>query len=131
MINPGVQACVHCRLPSADKLTSGKSSVLEGLTGLPFPRDKGLCTRFATQILFKRDPVQRTVVSIIPDKGASREHVEEVEAWKKSELQELDRERFSRIMSEVSSTILTHCVASGIRSIHPEVHKETDSILGS
>lgn len=28
--------------------SSGKSSVLEGLTGLPFPRDSGLCTRFAT-----------------------------------------------------------------------------------
>ena len=30
--------------------SSGKSSVLEGLTDLPFPRDNGLCTRFATQI---------------------------------------------------------------------------------
>ena len=28
--------------------SSGKSSVLEGLTKLPFPRDSGLCTRFAT-----------------------------------------------------------------------------------
>lgn len=33
---------------------SGKSSVLEGLTNLPFPRDSGLCTRFATQIIFRR-----------------------------------------------------------------------------
>lgn len=32
--------------------SSGKSSVLEGLTNLPFPRDSGLCTRFATQIIF-------------------------------------------------------------------------------
>ena len=28
--------------------SSGKSSVLEALTGLPFPRDSGLCTRFVT-----------------------------------------------------------------------------------
>ena len=34
--------------------SSGKSSVLEGLTNLPFPRDSGLCTRFATQITFRR-----------------------------------------------------------------------------
>lgn len=33
--------------------SSGKSSVLEGLTQLPFPRDSGLCTRFATQIIFR------------------------------------------------------------------------------
>jgi GTPase SAR1 family protein len=28
--------------------SSGKSSVLEGLTKLKFPRNSGLCTRFAT-----------------------------------------------------------------------------------
>ncbi|KAL3263805.1 hypothetical protein ABHI18_001407, partial [Aspergillus niger] len=36
--------------------SSGKSSVLEGLTKLKFPRNSGLCTRFATQIIFRRDP---------------------------------------------------------------------------
>lgn len=102
------------RSPSADKLLSGKSSVLEGLTGLPFPRDKGLCTRFATQILFKRDPVQRTVVSIIPDKDASKDHAEEVEAWKRTESQGLDRDRFKRIMIEVSFTTVTCCGTSRI-----------------
>jgi GTPase SAR1 family protein len=34
--------------------SSGKSSVLEGLTKLSFPRNSGLCTRFATQIIFQR-----------------------------------------------------------------------------
>ena len=34
--------------------SSGKSSVLQGLTDLPFSRDSGLCTRFATQITFRR-----------------------------------------------------------------------------
>jgi hypothetical protein len=34
--------------------SSGKSSVLEGLTRLPFPRDSGLCTKFATQITPQR-----------------------------------------------------------------------------
>jgi len=36
--------------------SSGKSSVLEGLTKLKFPRNSGLCTRFATQIIFRRTP---------------------------------------------------------------------------
>ncbi|KAK1977459.1 P-loop containing nucleoside triphosphate hydrolase protein [Colletotrichum cereale] len=30
--------------------SAGKSSVLERLTGIPFPRQDGLCTRFATEI---------------------------------------------------------------------------------
>jgi GTPase SAR1 family protein len=35
--------------------SSGKSSGLEGLNKLKFPRDSGLCTRFATQIIFRRE----------------------------------------------------------------------------
>ncbi|OAL27214.1 hypothetical protein AYO20_09812 [Fonsecaea nubica] len=46
--------------------SSGKSSVLEGLTGLPLPRDSGLCTRFPTQIIFKRSPTKHIEISIIP-----------------------------------------------------------------
>ena len=46
----------HINLPqlvvSGDQST-GKSSVLEGLTGLPFPRQDGLCTRFPTEIILE------------------------------------------------------------------------------
>jgi hypothetical protein len=35
--------------------SSGKSSVLEGLTKLKFPRNASLYTRFATQIIFQTD----------------------------------------------------------------------------
>ncbi|KAK5708504.1 hypothetical protein LTR17_020635 [Elasticomyces elasticus] len=31
--------------------SAGKSSVLEGITGLPFPRQDGVCTRFPTEII--------------------------------------------------------------------------------
>ena len=31
--------------------SAGKSSVLEGITGLPFPRQDGVCTKFATEII--------------------------------------------------------------------------------
>ncbi|KAH7034447.1 P-loop containing nucleoside triphosphate hydrolase protein [Linnemannia elongata] len=36
--------------------SSGKSSVLEALTKLSFPRDKDMCTRFATQVNLRRNP---------------------------------------------------------------------------
>ena len=31
--------------------SAGKSSVLEGISGIPFPRDEGVCTKFATVCL--------------------------------------------------------------------------------
>jgi hypothetical protein len=81
--------------------SSGKSSVLEGLTGLPFPRDSGLCTRFATQITFRRAAAESVTVSIIPSKDASTEHAEKTQRWVKADLQSLDAKSFADIMVEV------------------------------
>ncbi|PHH82661.1 hypothetical protein CDD82_5201 [Ophiocordyceps australis] len=49
--------------------SAGKSSVLEALTGTPFPRDAGACTRFATEIRMRRAKEPSLRVSIIPDKN--------------------------------------------------------------
>lgn len=51
--------------------SAGKSSVLEAITDIPFPRDAGACTRFATEIRLRRDKQTHLVVSIIPDKYRS------------------------------------------------------------
>lgn len=48
--------------------SAGKSSVLEALSGTPFPRDAGACTRFATEIRLRRSKETNLKVSIIPDK---------------------------------------------------------------
>lgn len=48
--------------------SSGKSSVLEAITGIPFPRKENLCTRFATQIVLRRANMESVSVTIIPDK---------------------------------------------------------------
>ena len=81
--------------------SSGKSSVLEGLTELPFPREHGLCTRFATQITFRRAETTNISVSIIPDSGSDEEHVKNVRQWSKSGLTELGPKEFADIMTEV------------------------------
>ncbi|KAK8038425.1 interferon-induced GTP-binding protein Mx2 [Apiospora phragmitis] len=44
--------------------SSGKSSVLESLTGFSFPRAAGLCTRYATQITCRREP-ERGVAQLL------------------------------------------------------------------
>jgi GTPase SAR1 family protein len=51
--------------------SAGKSSVLEAITGTPFPRDAGACTRFATEIRLRRAPHSSITVSVIPDKNRS------------------------------------------------------------
>lgn len=47
--------------------SAGKSSVLEALTEIPFPRNDNLCTRFATEIILRRAPQDSLTIKIIPD----------------------------------------------------------------
>ncbi|KAG6134115.1 hypothetical protein E4U12_002426 [Claviceps purpurea] len=49
--------------------SAGKSSVLEAISGTPFPRDAGACTRFATEIRLRRSKEASLRVSIIPDRS--------------------------------------------------------------
>lgn len=51
--------------------SAGKSSVLEALSGTPFPRDAGACTRFATEIRLRRAKEAKLKISIIPDRSRS------------------------------------------------------------
>lgn len=84
--------------------SSGKSSVLKGLTKLPFLRDSGLCTRFATQIIFRRskDGKGRNITaSIIPASDTDPEHASKPKKWRAANMEELDQESFAGLMSEV------------------------------
>lgn len=44
--------------------SSGKSSVLEAVSGMKFPVHGDLCTRFATELILRRDPETKIAVSI-------------------------------------------------------------------
>lgn len=48
--------------------SSGKSSVLEAISGIPFPRKENTCTRFATEVILRRLPKSRISVSIVPSR---------------------------------------------------------------
>ncbi|CAO2655125.1 Nn.00g101890.m01.CDS01 [Neocucurbitaria sp. VM-36] len=48
--------------------SSGKSSVLEAITEIPFPRKENLCTRFATEIILRRSASSTSTITITPDK---------------------------------------------------------------
>lgn len=45
--------------------SAGKSSVLEGITGIPFPRQDGVCTKFATEIILQHTALKRTITATI------------------------------------------------------------------
>ena len=55
--------------------SSGKSSVLEAISGVPFPRYDNLCTRFATEVILRRAASDSISVTIIPDGSHSSEHL--------------------------------------------------------
>ncbi|EWC48887.1 hypothetical protein DRE_00192 [Drechslerella stenobrocha 248] len=53
--------------------SSGKSSVLEGITNIPFPRNEGVCTKFATEITLTHNPDKEKTITatIIPHASRS------------------------------------------------------------
>ncbi|KAI1080797.1 interferon-induced GTP-binding protein Mx [Whalleya microplaca] len=64
--------------------SAGKSSVLEALTEIPFPRGDNLCTRFATEISLRREAVQSLTIKVIPDNARTPEEQEKVKRFSES-----------------------------------------------
>jgi hypothetical protein len=64
--------------------SSGKSSVLEAITEIPFPRKENLCTRFATDISLRRDMEDSIICKINPDEGRSVEEIDCLRGFSKT-----------------------------------------------
>ena len=45
--------------------SSGKSSVLEAISGISFPTKDNLCTRFATEVILRKAPTINIAVAIV------------------------------------------------------------------
>jgi hypothetical protein len=82
--------------------SSGKSSLLRSLNGIPFSCDLELCTRYATQITSRRDSSSRVEVTIVPGPHASEEHRKRLEHYRPvvQTTKEL-RAGFAQILAEV------------------------------
>ncbi|KAH9882664.1 hypothetical protein J1614_000900 [Plenodomus biglobosus] len=86
--------------------SSGKSSLLEGLTGLSFPIASDLCTRFATQIVLRRAPAEDAEVRVTIIPGPSAQADQEIKERlirfeRKLSSDEFDNEKFQNIFDEV------------------------------
>ncbi|KAI0185594.1 interferon-induced GTP-binding protein Mx [Xylaria flabelliformis] len=64
--------------------SSGKSSVLEALTEIPFPRSDNLCTRFATEISLRREATNKLTIRIIPDDARLYDEQQEIKLFSQS-----------------------------------------------
>ncbi|KAI2622504.1 P-loop containing nucleoside triphosphate hydrolase protein [Hypoxylon sp. NC1633] len=61
--------------------SSGKSSVLEAISGMSFPTKDNLCTRFATELILRRSPSTGIKVHISPSPDRSGDDKEKLEAF--------------------------------------------------
>lgn len=64
--------------------SSGKSSVLEALTEIPFPRNDNLCTRFATEIILRRASTDELTVRVIPDSERPQHEQDKIKNFSES-----------------------------------------------
>lgn len=92
--------------------SSGKSSVLEGITRIPFPVSDQLCTRFATEVSLHNsssDDVTSMSISVrIAEEHLheySEEHRQRISEWQSRNgpiTGRLDSRAFRRILKDVS-----------------------------
>ena len=84
--------------------SSGKSSLLESLTGIPFAVASQLCTRFATQVSFIRVVTAhetRRTVTIIPAPNSSEPYKQTFDKYYK-QLAKLTPEIFTGVVNEAT-----------------------------
>ena len=62
--------------------SAGKSSVLEAISGIAFPTKDNLCTRFATELILRRDLNNGVTITIIPDGDRSEQEKEDLRRFK-------------------------------------------------
>jgi len=98
--------------------SSGKSSLLESLTKIPFPRNVELCTRYATQITSRRDSESRVEVTIIPGPHASDAHKKHLEYHPGKLYPEDFRAQFSRILKEVCPSSNSNHTWNAVRIVY-------------
>jgi hypothetical protein len=102
--------------------SSGKSSLLEGLTGISFPVASDLCTRFATQIVLRRAPADAAGVKIriIPGPSAQADKAAKARLLgfeRELSASEFDNEKFLAIFDEVRSELKecsSFCLQCGV-----------------
>ena len=92
--------------------STGKSSVLQAVTEIPFSIDDNMCTRFATEIVLRRTPPNtetKVEIRIIPDPEETPERRKDLDLWRpelSDQLAGLDKLAMRRIFQQVCWELL-------------------------
>ncbi|KAJ9136494.1 Interferon-induced GTP-binding protein Mx1 [Pleurostoma richardsiae] len=92
--------------------SSGKSSVLESLTGFSFPSATTLCTRYATQITCIRDAQRSISISIIPRPGVDEVTQTRLRQFRRSAT-DLDGQDLAQIFDDANRVMGIRPAGSG------------------
>lgn len=84
--------------------SAGKSSVLEAISGMPFPIKDSLCTRFATELILRRGREANTKVSITPGESRFGEDRERLESWQ-PKTSMINKESMGAVMDEANGAM--------------------------
>ncbi len=85
--------------------SSGKSSVLDAISGIPFPTKDNLCTRFATEVILRHASIINISVAIVPGPGRSEEEQKKLLAFRHN----FDLENFPTLVDDARSCMgVTH-----------------------
>ena len=82
--------------------SSGKSSVLEAISGLEFPAKDNVCTRFATELILRRAPGSGVTAFIHADDGRPTLEKERIRQFRSSTV---DLAQFATIVKEAGNFI--------------------------
>ncbi|KAK4032160.1 P-loop containing nucleoside triphosphate hydrolase protein [Parachaetomium inaequale] len=106
--------------------SSGKSSVLEAISGVSFPVKSNLCTRFPTELVLRKTPHAGACVSIVPHESRAEAERNALLAFRK-ELHRFDElpDLVERAKAEIGITIDLTLQSSTSRLIHSETKKQT------
>ncbi|KAK8122068.1 interferon-induced GTP-binding protein Mx1 [Apiospora sp. TS-2023a] len=115
-VHPGNSATLtkidKLRLVVVGDQSSGKSSVLEGITSFAFPRAAELCTRYATQITCRRETLLGITVSIIPHEDASHEAKQPLLGFRRT-LTELQDQQLAIVFKEANEAMGIDSLGTG------------------
>ena len=64
--------------------SSGKSSVLEAISGISFPTKDNLCTRFATEVILRKASNVNIAVAIVPGQTRSEAECERLQGFRET-----------------------------------------------
>ena len=112
--------------------SSGKSSLLEGITELSFPTDSDICTRYATQIILRRSDESKAVISIIPGANSLNDEttVRHLEAFKRNmPAGDFDGKKVKKVLNDASVHMGLPAIGAKLDSTEAPAKRFSDDIV--